>query len=56
MIDRDSTQSAPPAPPYYELLSHPLVHYPDSPSYTRLSGYSAQCRTYVGFTPAFEPG
>lgn len=33
MIDRDSTQSAATAPPHYELLSHPLVHYPDSPSY-----------------------
>ncbi|TQV81042.1 hypothetical protein FKG94_10120 [Exilibacterium tricleocarpae] len=33
MIDPDSTQSAPTAPPHYELLSHPLVHYPDSPSY-----------------------
>ena len=33
MIERDSTQSAPLAPPHYELLSHPLVHYPDSPSY-----------------------
>ena len=33
MIAQDSTQSAPLAPPHYELLSHPLVHYPDSPSY-----------------------
>ncbi|MCG8323453.1 MAG: hypothetical protein MI921_28415 [Cytophagales bacterium] len=33
MIARDSTQSAPLAPPHYKLLSHPLVHYPDSPSY-----------------------
>ncbi|TQV78017.1 hypothetical protein FKG94_13095 [Exilibacterium tricleocarpae] len=33
MTNRDSTQSAPLAPPHYELLSHPLVHYPYSPSY-----------------------
>jgi len=33
MIDRDSTQSAPLAPPHYELLSHPLIHDPHSPSY-----------------------
>lgn len=33
MTDRDSTQSAPLAPPHYELLSHPLVHAPHSPCY-----------------------
>ncbi|MBL4826714.1 MAG: hypothetical protein JKY66_03210 [Spongiibacteraceae bacterium] len=27
------TQSAPLAPPHYDLLAHPLVHCPESPSY-----------------------
>ena len=32
MTDRNFTQSAPLAPPHYELLAHPLVHFPESPS------------------------
>ena len=31
MTKRDSTQSAPLAPPHYELLAHPLIHHPDEP-------------------------
>jgi len=31
MIKREFTQSAPLAPPHYELLAHPLVHHPDEP-------------------------
>ena len=34
MIERDSTQSVPLAPPHYELLSHPLVHHPSSNTYS----------------------
>ena len=33
MIERKCNLIAPKAPPHYELLSHPLVHHPDSPSY-----------------------
>ena len=34
MIERDSTQSVPLAPPHYQLLSHPLVHNPSSNIYS----------------------
>ena len=31
MIKSEFTQSAPLAPPHYELLAHPLIHHPDEP-------------------------